>query len=78
MVCAFESGEILPPLLIVRLMDGEFQLFDGHHRATAYWLAGHRLLDWGDYWLLEQAEKDRPICGCVPDLVRWYEAILSE
>jgi hypothetical protein len=70
MVEALMRGEVLPRITLVRSDDGEIQVHDGHHRLSAYWLAGRRTLARHEYLLLEQEQYPRPRRGKVEDLLR--------
>jgi hypothetical protein len=70
MIEALEKGDELPRITLVRCEDGEVQVHDGHHRLTAYWLAGRSRLDRHEYILLEQDHYHRPRCGKVERLLK--------
>lgn len=61
-------GEPIPPILLSEDDDGSVQVEDGHHRATAYWLAGRCELRSEEYVLFPR-ERTRPRFGRIGDLV---------
>lgn len=73
MIEALEEGEELPKITLVRDEDDEVQVHDGHHRLTAYWLAGRRRLERHEYIMLEQDHYHRPRCGKIERLVKLWE-----
>lgn len=62
-----EDGESLPPIEIVEDADGQLIVTNGHHRLTAYWLAGNRHLSPEHYVMLYQ---DSPRTG---PLMSWED-----
>jgi len=54
MIRVIEEGGNLPPIIIAECEDGEFQLEDGHHRLTAYWLSGRTNLERGEFVLVQK------------------------
>ena len=69
MATAILEGELLPPLVLCEVKQDLFQILDGHHRCAAYWLAGCRNLDWGDFNLLAGSYGCRPMRGSLEALV---------
>jgi hypothetical protein len=65
---SIDRGDLLPPILLSEDDDGTIQIEDGHHRATAYWLAGRIRLEFHEYLLLPR-ERRRPRFGRIPDLI---------
>jgi hypothetical protein len=70
MVETLKRGDELPRITLVRGGDGEVQLHDGHHRLTAFWLAGRRELQRHEYLLLEQDRYHRPRFGRIDSLLK--------
>ncbi len=68
MIQSIEEGDPLPRIEIAVDQRGYCQVNDGHHRLTAYWLAGRQVLDRSEY-LLFDADLKRPRFGRVCDLV---------
>lgn len=68
LVLAVLAGDPLPPLLLSEDDDGTVQIEDGHHRASAYWLAGRRQLRFEEYVLWPRARR-RPRFGRIADLL---------
>lgn len=69
MVKALQQGQQLPRIILVRSEDGEVQVHDGHHRLTAFWLAGRRRLARYEFLLLEQEQYHRPRRGKIERLL---------
>jgi len=69
MVETILAGGLLPPIILFESDDGVVQILDGHHRATAYWIAGRRILAYGDFLLLLEPETWRPRRGSISQLV---------
>lgn len=69
LIHAVQSGDPIPPIRLSEDDDGSIQVEDGHHRVTAFWLAGRRELTPQDYLLLSVAERPRPRFGTVPEFV---------
>ena len=59
MIEAISRGQSLPEIALVRCLDGEFQMRDGHHRLLAYWLSGRRTLEGHQYRLAFGPESRR-------------------
>ena len=68
MVVAIKSGGFLPRIKLCRCEDGSIQVEDGHHRLTAFWLAGFTKLRKDDYELYEK-DRWRPRFGTIEDLI---------
>ena len=43
----------LPPVLLDQSPDGSIEVQNGHHRLHAYWIAGRRFLEFGEYILVQ-------------------------
>lgn len=63
------NGDPIPPIALSEDDDGSIQVEDGHHRVTAFWLAGRQNLHPQDYLLLAISECPRPRFGTVPEFV---------
>lgn len=77
MIETLDEGGVLPPILLSRLENDSIQVEDGHHRLTAFWLAGRRRLDEGEYLLIEK-DKWRPRFGTIVDLISRCNFKLNE
>jgi len=51
LVESIQRYDPIPPVLLSEDDDGSVQIEDGHHRVTAYWLAGRHTL-WPDEYTL--------------------------
>ena len=69
LVEAIRNGDPIPPIRLSEDDDGSIQVEDGHHRITAYWLAGKHRLESQDYILFPPSDRPRPRLGTVPDFV---------
>ncbi|MCA9032570.1 MAG: ParB N-terminal domain-containing protein [Planctomycetaceae bacterium] len=69
MLDALKSGQVLPPIELIRDAHGAVQIMDGHHRLSAIWLSGRRKLRPEEYVLIE-SDRYRPRFGTVVDLLR--------
>lgn len=65
LIAAIRDGDPIPPS---EDDDGSFQIEDGHHRATAYVLAGRDLLEPHEYIVIPR-ERRRPRFGGIADLL---------
>src|SRR5436190_10731598 len=74
---AIQNGEPIPPIRLSEDDDGSVQVEDGHHRVTAFWLAGVRELQPQDYQLLAVSDFPRPRLGTVRDFVARLVPALS-
>ncbi len=68
--------EPIPPVLLSEDDDGTVQVEDGHHRVTAYWLAGRERLEPYEYILIPR-ERRRPRFGGVADLLARVGLVLD-
>ncbi len=75
---AIRAGDPLPPVRLSEDDDGSIQVEDGHHRITAFWLAGKHCLTPQDYLLLPVSEHPRPRFGQVPEFVRRNAPLKTE
>jgi hypothetical protein len=50
------------PITLARCEDGELEVWDGHHRLTAWFIAGRDYLYYGEYIIVE-AKKSRKRFG---------------
>ena len=64
----------IPPVLLSEDDDGSVQVEDGHHRVTAYWLAGRREL-WPEEYILTARGRIRPRFGHICDLIARVRAL---
>lgn len=69
MAQAIADGVPLPPVRLAEFNDGSVHVEDGHHRCTAYFLAGRLFLEKHEYLLIQKDEKDKTRFGRVSDLV---------
>lgn len=67
MIKASENGD-LPPITLARCEDGEIQLEDGHHRLTAIWLSGRKVLEDHEYIVVEKDQWKRRF-GKIEDVI---------
>lgn len=68
LIDSIRSGDAIPPILISEDDDGSVQIEDGHHRATAYVMAGRASLEPHEY-LLVIRERRRPRFGTIKSLI---------
>jgi len=64
----------IPPAPLSEDDDGSVQVEDGHHRVTAYWLAGRPTL-WPDEYILTARRGVRPRFGHICDLIARVRAL---
>ncbi|HEX2746942.1 MAG TPA: DUF262 domain-containing protein [Verrucomicrobiales bacterium] len=69
LVEAIQNGYPLPPVRLSEDDDGSIQVEDGHHRTTAYWIAGTHQLSSHQYLLLPVSERPRHRFGTLRDFV---------
>jgi len=63
LVEAIQNGWPVSPVRLSEDDDGSIQVEDGHHRITAFWIAGKHELTPQDYLLLSIADRPRPRFG---------------
>ena len=69
MVTQVKEGGLLPYIQIDEMEDGSLQVGDGHHRLTALWLAGVRVLSLEHYELLPSfGKRGKRRYGQFPDV----------
>lgn len=69
LVEAIQNGDPIPPIRLSVDDDGSIQVEDGHHRATAFWLAGRDKLSPQDYLLFPVSDLPRHRLGTLQDFV---------
>ena len=67
-ISVLNNGGYLTPITLLRCQDDVIQVDDGHHRLCAIWLSGRRILEYGEYLIVE-SERNRPRFGLVTDLL---------
>lgn len=53
LVDAIKAGAPIPPIELIEAADGRQLIYNGHHRAVAYWLAGCPVLADGEFYTVE-------------------------
>lgn len=77
MVEAIHNGDYLPPITLARCEDDEIQVDDGHHRLTAMYLSGKKVLEDHEYLLVEK-DQWKPRTGKITDLLRQRKMLNEE
>ena len=70
MISDLREGCVLPTIELSRDEDGELQLEDGHHRLTAIYLSGRKILHEDEYFVVEK-DRYRSRCGKIQDLINY-------
>lgn len=78
LVEAIRNNEPIPPVRLSEHDDGTIQLEDGHHRATAFWIAGIRKLNPQHYLLFPVSDRPRPPFGTLPAFVSRNAPLTNE
>ncbi len=68
MIRTLNEGGSFPRITLLRDEAGVIQVGDGHHRLSAIWLSGRKVLREDEYLLVE-AESYRPRFGRIADLL---------